>query len=89
MMTIDEVLEKSATVVAPVTAAAVFLIRFLRSDRAYHNAADYLADRVESLEGEVRALRKENRAMRLHITDLEVSLKAVGLDVPELPPELG
>ena len=94
--------EKVITIAAPATAAIIFMVRWIRSDRAYHDAANYLAHRVDDLEEEQDKLRTVNRELQhrclahelraartlAHIDDLEKYLRDLGLDVPPLSPEL-
>ena len=88
----DLLLERSATVLAPLTAAVVFFIRFLRSDRTYHNTSLHLEEQVEKLRRRVDHLEKidnvrdrRERALMMYIVQLELMLSRVGLDVPEAP----
>lgn len=89
---VDTVLNRSATVVAPLAAAVIFFIRFLRSDRTYHNTSTHLEGQVERLRKRVEHLEdvdlvrdKREAAMRRHMLQLELTLSRLGLDVPETP----
>lgn len=89
---VDTLLNRSATVVAPLAAAVIFFIRFLRSDRTYHNTSAHLEDQVERLRKRVEHLEdveevrdKRESAMRRHMLNMELDLSRVGLDVPATP----
>jgi hypothetical protein len=97
-----QMMEKAVTVVAPATAAVIFMVRWIRSDRSYHDAADFLSERVEQLEERQGELLESNRGLEhrclehelkhrrvmAHIDDLEGYLRDLGLDVPPLPETL-
>lgn len=89
---LDILVERSATVLAPLAAAVIFFIRFLRSDRTYHNTSLHLEQQVEKLRKRVDYLEqvddvrdRRERAFQHYIVQLELMMTKVGLDVPEAP----
>jgi hypothetical protein len=89
---VDALLDRGATVLAPFVAAIFFFIRFLRSDRTYHDTSDYLAGQVADLRRRIEQLEdrdvirdRRERAMMHYIVRLEIDLTRVGLDVPPMP----
>lgn len=89
---LDILVERSATVLAPLAAAVIFFIRFLRSDRTYHNTSLHLEVQVEKLRGRIERLEtiddvrdQREAGMMRHIVILEVELIRLGIEVPESP----